>query len=326
MPRHARLDAPGALHHVMVRGIDKGLIFRDDQDRAKFLDKLGQAASDAKAAVYAFALMSNHVHILFRSGEKGLGTVMRKVLTWYAVYFNRRHKRTGHLFENRYKSILCEEDAYLLTLVRYIHLNPVRGGLAVDMESLDRYPWCSHRMLMGKDALPSMDKDFILRQFAKTRKKAVEAYRLFVAEGFAMGSRPELVGGGLIRSLGGWSKVLSLQGREQHKADERILGSSQFVEQILRETEERQHRQLKIRTSGITIVEIIDEECAKGQIQPGELQNGGRRAKASRTRALVAYRAVTELGLSAAEIARRLGVTTSTITRAVEKLEKGTPR
>jgi putative transposase len=121
MPRHARLDIPGALHHIMIRGIDKGDIFIDEQDKNKFLEKLGEYVSDAKCSVYAWVLMSNHVHILFKSGEKGISAVMRKLLTWYAIYFNRRHKRTGHLFENRYKSVLCEEDRYFLALIRYIH-------------------------------------------------------------------------------------------------------------------------------------------------------------------------------------------------------------
>lgn len=114
MPRHARLDAPGALHHVMVRGINKGNLFTDDLDRKKFLQKLGEGMQDTQCTLYAFAIMGNHVHLLIRSGLSGLSTAMSKLLTWYAIYFNRRHKRTGHLFENRYKSILCEEEPYFL--------------------------------------------------------------------------------------------------------------------------------------------------------------------------------------------------------------------
>jgi putative transposase len=104
------LDAPEALHHIMVRGIDKTVIFRDDRDNIKFLEKMGAAITGGKCAVYAGVLMDNQVHLLFKSGEVGRSTVMRKVLTWYAQYFNRRYRRTGHLFQNRYKSILCEED------------------------------------------------------------------------------------------------------------------------------------------------------------------------------------------------------------------------
>ena len=128
MPRQARLDSPGALHHIMLRGINKSTIFEDDRDREQFLRRLGENIADARAAVYAWALMTNHAHILFKSGQQGISGVMRKQLTWYAQYYNRRHGRSGHLFENRYKSILCEEGNYLLALIRYIH--PIPSVLA----------------------------------------------------------------------------------------------------------------------------------------------------------------------------------------------------
>jgi REP element-mobilizing transposase RayT len=139
MPRQARLDIPGALHHIMVRGISKTDIFGDNQDRTRFLERLGVTVMEGQCTVYAWALMTNHVHILFKSGKQGISSVMRKLLTWYAQYYNRRHKRTGHLFENRYKSILCDEDNYLLALVRYIHLNPLRASIVKTIEVYDNY-------------------------------------------------------------------------------------------------------------------------------------------------------------------------------------------
>jgi putative transposase len=131
--------------------------------------------------------MGNHAHILFKSGKKGISTAMRKLLTWYAVYYNRRHKRTGHLFENRYKSILCEEDRYLLALIRYIHLNPVRAGIIKTMEELDTYPWSGHSAVMGKSEYTCLDTDYVLLQFNDTKRKARNAYRKFVGEGIPLG-------------------------------------------------------------------------------------------------------------------------------------------
>jgi putative transposase len=110
MPRQARLDAPGALHHIIVRGINKAPIFKDDQDKMRFLERFGENIFRGQCAVHAWVLMTNHMHLLFKSGKDGISAVMRKQLTWYAQYFNRRHARTGHLFENRYKSILCDEE------------------------------------------------------------------------------------------------------------------------------------------------------------------------------------------------------------------------
>jgi REP element-mobilizing transposase RayT len=150
MPRGARLDAPGTLHHVMVRGIEGMAIVQDDADRQRFVDRLGLVAGATGTTVYAWSLMSNHAHLLLRSGASGLSTFMRKLLTGYATTYNRRHRRHGHLFQNRYKSIVCEEEPYFLRLVSYIHLNPLRAGLVGSMEELDRYPWSGHAVLLNR--------------------------------------------------------------------------------------------------------------------------------------------------------------------------------
>lgn len=323
MPRQARLDVPGALHHIMVRGIDKSDIFRDDEDKARFLERLGQNVDQGKCSIYAWVLMSNHVHILFQSGKDGISTTMRKLLTWYAQYFNRKHRRTGHLFENRYKSILCDEDNYLIALIRYIHLNPIRANIVTTLDELDRYPWSGHRTLIGKAKHTWMDTDHALSTFGPTRRKAVNEYRRFMQEGLGQGRLPELTGGGLLRSKGGWSQVRAARrsGRTE-EYDERILGSGDFVNDILKEAEEKTKRQLKLRRSGKTIAGIIEHECRKERISLNELRGGGRRRKISALRATIAKRALDELGLSLAEIARHVGVTTSSIRKAVLRLEE----
>ena len=129
MPRKARIDAPGALHHIIVRGIERKAIFKDDSDRENFLDRLSAIVSESETGCYGWALMTNHVHMILKTGLSPVSTVMRRLLTGYAVSFNRRHRRHGQLFQNRYKSFLCEEDVYLKELVRYIHLNPLRAKI-----------------------------------------------------------------------------------------------------------------------------------------------------------------------------------------------------
>jgi REP element-mobilizing transposase RayT len=308
----------------MVRGINKSPIFRDDQDKTLFLERLGQNLIKGKCAVYSWVLMPNHVHLLFKSGQQGISAVMRKLLTWYAQYFNRRHGRTGHLFENRYKSILCDEDEYLLALVRYIHLNPIRGEIVTTLKELDHYPWSGHSALMGNARHDWMDTGYILSQFGSREKAARKAYRRFVGQGMDMGRIPELTGGGLIRSKGGWSKVLSVRrSGQREESDERILGSGDFVNAILKEAEEKTRRQLKLRRTDKTINEIIEEECKKERISVNEIKGGSRRSKASLVRARIAKRGVDELGLSMAEIARHVGVNTSSVAKAVARLEEG---
>jgi len=140
MPRQARLDCPGTLHHVMLRGLARGAIVTDDKDRENLLSRLGEIATATGTAIYAWAILPNHLHLLCRSGPPGLPLFMRRWLTGYALRYNRRHRRIGHLFQNRYKSIVVEEDAYFQELVRYIHLNPLRANLVHSLRALDRYP------------------------------------------------------------------------------------------------------------------------------------------------------------------------------------------
>jgi len=320
MPRQARLDTPGALHHIMLRGINKSTIFEDDQDRVQFVNRLGKNVIEGRAAVYAWALMTNHAHILFKSGKQGISTVMRRQLTWYAQYFNRRHHRSGHLFENRYKSILCDEENFLLALIRYIHLNPVRAGIAETMEELDRYPWCGHSAMIGERECPWMDVDYVLLQFGNKKRRARNAYRRFVEEGIGMGRQPELTGGGLIRSKGGWSQVVSARrSGQKEEFDERILGSGDFVSAALKEAEEKTRSQLKFRQTGGTLTEIVEQECGGANVSPQELKAGSRRRIVSRVRIKIAKRGLDELGLSLAEIARQVGVSTSGIARAIKR-------
>jgi REP element-mobilizing transposase RayT len=121
MPRKSRIDAPGALHHIIARGIDRGLIFRDEVDRDRFLERLGTLLSETRTACYAWALLPNHFHLLVRAGAVPVAGLMRRLLTGHAIVFNRRHRRWGHLFQNRYKSILCQEEPYFLEKAKRPH-------------------------------------------------------------------------------------------------------------------------------------------------------------------------------------------------------------
>jgi len=222
----------------MVRGIERRKIFRDNKDRDNFVERLGDIIKDTATSCYAWSLLPNHVHLLLRTGDYPIATVMRRLLTGYAVSFNRRYGRHGQLFQNRYKSIICQEDSYLLELVRYIHLNPLRAKVVVDLKELDRYPYCGHSALMGKKKRQWQDVAYVLGFFAKRVGEARKGYESYVRDGIALGRRPELTGGGLIRSLGGWDAVkkIRLTGQNRIKSDQRILGESDFVRDVIRGT------------------------------------------------------------------------------------------
>jgi len=168
-----------------------------------------------------------------------------------------------------------------------------------------------------------MNTDYVLTCFGKRRGAARRGYLRFVEEGMGMGKVPELTGGGLVRSLGGWSRVVALRRKgEGEESDERILGDGDFVEAVLQEVGERLLRQLKVRKKGVAVGDIIKEECARAGVNVAGLIQGSRRSSVSGVRARIAHRCIEEMGLPAAEIARHLGVTTSTIIRAVERVNK----
>ena len=173
MPRQARLDAPGTLHHIMIRGIERRRIVDDVKDRKNFLDRLERVLQETKTPVYAWALMTNHAHFLLRSGPEGIAKFMRRFLTGYAISYNRRHRRHGHLFQNRYKSIVCDENTYFTELVRYIHLNPIRAGIVETLTKLDRYRYSGHSIIMGKVKNTWQERDYVLNWFGvkKVRQK-----------------------------------------------------------------------------------------------------------------------------------------------------------
>ncbi|MCP4696510.1 MAG: hypothetical protein GY862_06645 [Gammaproteobacteria bacterium] len=319
MPRQARLDAPGTLHHIMVRGIERKNIVDDDKDRKDFVSRMGDLSSETDTAIYAWALLKNHAHILLRSGAVGLPKFMRRFLTGYAVYYNRRHLRHGHLFQNRYKSIICEEDAYFKELVRYIHLNPLRAKLVRNTSELDRYRWCGHAVLMGKVRNAWQDRDYVLRWFGKMERPARRAYRRYVKEGIEEGRRPDLVGGGLIRSMGGWSQVISMR-KLGHKelSDERILGSGNFVDEMINEADTVIRYQFKGRALSEKIEQYIKEVCQEEGVNIKELKSGSRRPKVSKLRRHLASVLVEKYGAPLAEIARHVGVSTSAISKAIK--------
>ena len=320
MPRQARLDSPGTLHHVMIRGIEGRDIADDDQDRRDFVRRLGEVALSSGTTVFAWALMSNHAHLLLASGVSGLAKFMRRLLTGYAVNYNLRHRRHGHLFQNRYKSIVCEGDRYFTELVRYIHLNPLRVHLVKDMAALEKYPYCGHGAILGRIRYDWQDRHSVLAQFGSREGQAKLAYLRFVEEGLALGRRPELVGGGLARSAGGWSEVRSQrQRRELPASDERILGSGDFVERVLSEADKEFSRQQAARRQHKRIERVIAEACKKGGISLTELRSGSRRGALPKVRVELVHKLVQAHGVSAANAARQVGISTSGVSKILSR-------
>ncbi len=300
----------------MVRGLERRPIFRDDLDRADFVGRLAALVPATSLTVYAWAILPNHAHLLVRTGSRPLSRVMRALLTGYAGAFNRRHRRAGHLFQNRYKSIVVEEEPYLLELVRYLHLNPLRAGILPERRTLDRYPWTGHSALLGTVPRPWQDTATVLAQFGSTPARARKGYRAFVGAGIPLGRRPELQGGGLRRSLGGWTAVASLRhGREAFTGDERILGGSAFVERCRQMAEE----DTGAWPPSVALHALVTAVCRAVGLTPESLRGGGRRTAVQRARAGIAYLWVEVCARPARPLAAPIGVQPAAVLKAAQR-------
>jgi putative transposase len=323
MPRKSRIDAPGALHHIIVRGIERRKLFTDDTDRNNFLDRIGGILTETHTSCYAWALIPNHFHLLLRTGKVPIATVMRRLLTGHAGYFNKRHRRSGHLIQNRYKSILCQEDTYLLELVRYIHLNPLRAGLIKEFDRLIKYPYSGHSTLMGKVKRDWQDIEWVLRLFDERQRVARRRYEEFVEKGISMGKRKDLTGGGLIRSMGGWAAVKSMRKAKMfEKSDERILGDGDFVTQVLSAANEQMERKNILKSKGYNLKMIADRVSTVMELEASEIWKTGKSRRRVAARSLMCFWAVKELGISMTELSRRLDLSLTGVSLSVDRGEK----
>ena len=309
MPRTARLDLPDLLQHVIVRGVDRCDIFRDDQDRKRFLVNFSKLLVQTGTECLAWALLTNHLHILLRPRGSKLALFMRRLLTGYAIYYNLRHKRAGHLFQNRYKSIVCDEDVYLLELVRYIHLNPLRAGMVENIAALDRYEWSGHSVIIGNQSLEGQVVDVVLSHFAKEKCEATRLYELFVADGVALGKRNELGGGRrMTREL--------LEGLGEEPYDERVLGNGEFLEGL------QQRRELESKfTHSMEIKDIVVAVCRHFTIDPSELQRNSRAASIADARSIICYLAVHRVGHNGVEVGKQVNLRRAGVSVAARRGE-----
>ena len=323
MPRKARIDASGALHHIIARGIDRNTIFQDDYDRKNFIDRLATILNETKTVCYAWALIPNHFHLLLRTGLAPVATVMRRLLTGYAMSYNRRHQRHGHLFQNRYKSILCQEDTYLLELVRYIHLNPLRAGIVDDLKALDRFHFAGHSVIMGKRMNNWQDVNGVLCLFDTKVSVARRRYRSYVKKGIPEGKRTDLTGGGLIRSIGGWSEAKAMRRAGVYqKGDERILGDGDFVNTVLKVAQEELDKKYSLQARGFDLDKVAQRVSHLLGIEPKELWVKGKYPHVVQARSLLCYWAVRELGMRMSELARKLKLSEPAISLSVKRGEK----
>jgi REP element-mobilizing transposase RayT len=208
MPRKPRIEFEGAFYHVITRGNQRQKIFKSPEDYQKYLQLLTIYKNRYHCSIYAYVLMSNHVHILIETKDVPLSKVFQGINQAYTMYFNKKYDTIGHLFQGRYKAVLCDRENYLLALLKYIHYNPVRARI---VETVTGYPWSSHHAYLGKDnPFGLIDSDWVLRMFSEKKSRARKRYQEFIEEA-----------GGLKKD-----EVYAT-------IDQRIQGSDEFAEQVL---------------------------------------------------------------------------------------------
>lgn len=225
MPRKAREKSSTGVYHVILRGINRQRIFEDEQDYEKLFETLKEYKEKSGYDIYAYCFMSNHIHLLIKEREEDLGKVFQRVGATYVYWYNWKYNRRGHLFQDRYKSEAVENDGYFLTVLRYIHQNPIKAGI---VNKLSEYPWSSYREYTGKPEI--CDIDFVLNIFSKDREKAILLFKEFNSEEnkdkclehdqYIRLKDPEAVD--FIKRISGVQSALEIQGLEKEKRNDII--------------------------------------------------------------------------------------------------------
>jgi len=313
MPRMARIESPGSLYHIMAHSIEGKDLFIDDQDRNEFLSRFTKGLTGCAFQCYAWALMDNHYHFLIRSSELPLSKLMRPLNGGYARYYNKKYKRRGYLFQDRFKSVLCQDQEYAAELIRYIHLNPLRAGKVKSLDQLKTFAWCGHGFLLGVNNAYGeqfQNRKESLRRFGDNETSALEAYMQYLAQGcpgednqkagqLSITEATEIAG-----SCKGWPAV---------------IGNHEFVRNALNKYKTYMNRKHREADYPLVLETISNKVCTEYGITKDELLKRGKMNKRSDARAAFCYQLhLTEL-IPLSVIAEYLRTTISPISVHVKK-------
>ncbi len=299
MARRPRIHVPQGLYHVIARGNNRQVLFRDAGDYQEYLARVKAGLLRHNIRCYAYCLMPNHVHLLLEPGATPVSRLMQGLQGAFAQYVNRRYRRVGHQFQGRFRAILCEKDSYLVELVRYLHLNPVRAGLA---RSPEAWRWSSHGAYRGSAVgeVP-LERMPVLGQFHRNAVRAQRAFARFIQEGLGMGHRQEFY----------------------ELWEQRVLGEQAFAEETL-----VPRRDVPAPPLSASVEEILAAVAEDTGIPAARLAAAGRARGPAHARAVVAYlaRELAHLPLTTvAQVVRRDPVTLSHAVRRLERMLDQTP-
>ncbi|MBD3422704.1 MAG: hypothetical protein GF398_21530 [Chitinivibrionales bacterium] len=303
MPRIARFEYPGAMVHIMSRGLDGMKIFQDSMDRAFFLSHLRDGLKRTGYMCYAWTLMDTHYHLFLRTSELPMSFLMRSLNGSYGKYYNKKYHRRGYLFQDRFKSILCYEQDYARQMIRYIHLNPVRAGLVEGLEELATWDWCGHGFLLNAPRATGrsfQNREEALRRFGKTENEAIDAYTSYLVEGLEKNRQ---------KAAGSLNFFLGNAMKQSTKGLPAIIGNPEFVRNARERNALRLSNLKAYQTDPDLLKEIADNVCSKYDITQQELLRQGRNNARSKARKDFIIRAHVHHHIPVSAIAQYLHLT-----------------
>ena len=289
MARKPRVHYAGGVYHVMLRGNGGKKIFFDDEDREHFYWLIHEGIKRYDHQIHGFCLMDNHLHMAIQVGETPLSKIMQNLSFRYTRWINKKKKRIGHLFQGRYKALLVEQDSYLLELVRYIHLNPVRAKL---VKSPGRYRWSGHNAYLGLETFPWLTTEWVLQQFGKRVDVCRRHYETFVAEGMNEGYREEFHQGG---------------------EDARILGDEGYTGQVI-----GKQYALSKKPDLTKIVQLV---CESYEIELQTLQSPSRQRDISLVRQIITWLVYKTEAVTLKDLGEYFGREASVLSKHVRRIE-----
>ena len=319
MRSNYRADEPGTFHHVMSRSMDGRDVFSDVKNQQYFISRLKLLIEKEDLKIHAWVLMSNHFHLLVEPVGASLSESMQKLLTGFAMYFNKKNDRRGHVFQGRFRSILIEKEEYLLELVRYIHLNPLRAGIVKDMNELNHYYPNGHVHITGVCCFPWQETELLESEFSGGRKTWISNYIDYLSDGIHIDTGKMDRGSYIINREG--LKAAENWNDKVQKRSVRISGSEEFAKKIYKKLYDV--RKMKIRNrmeEHRSIESVIHAASVISGIPTNILRKARGPRKSSRIRRIIVKILMNDLGISQADTARYLGISSSVVSRLHKRI------
>ena len=316
MPRMARIESPGSLFHIMAHSIEGKQLFIDDNDRLDFLSRFAKGLKKCEFQCYAWVLMDNHYHFLIRTSHLPLHKLMRPLNSGYAGRYNRKYKKRGYLFQDRFKSVLCQEQEYAATLIKYLHLNPLRAGKVKSFEELGAWAWSGHNFLLGKEGAKGekfQNREQALRFFGETESSAISSYLKFLLGSCQTGNNEQ---------AGQLSFIEATEISGSCKGWPAVIGDPEFAKKALENYKDYLNRKHRKAEYNVVLEEVARRVCETYSISLEELMKRGRKDKRSKARAEFCYQSHEQELIPLSVIARFLKTTIPPIAVLVKQ---GTP-